>query len=593
VTQTIKADIRIMRGLEADLPVLQENQPAFTKDTKKLFIGSDEGNVQLAKKSDVDTANANIALKANQTDLDTTNVNVASNTTSLTENAKKIGNIVTPKKFGAIGGGSVDDTIAVQAAIDYCLSFTAPQVGGQSLIPILDINDVYRITSPLKIDRPANQTGFFRISASGTVGGFTTDQPITIFSTNYVGSSKSNVASGVLSNQISFEKLTFSATVSGAKAIDLKKYVRTQVNGCFFSNIQMDVTNGDDYIQSATILNCFARGITGKFIDATDIYDLRVSNCLFEVVSGTIIYASGSITGGVFSHNLVQSCSQLYVNCAYAYGVEVNGNYIESLKSRALKIDYAYGVNFSGNYVYTRGNDGTTNNQADLTFYEVYIGESFGFTGSANYFTHRGYQFEGISKIVSVGNGDYAGYLLIKDTTALKRNTYGATANNGRMALYTSTVAPTIDSTLTLQENNASGVGSSIKLNNGSTGSLTENLISFNHQTGNKVNLRSTVNVDGQGTGNLIIETKGSDGIVTQRIKINEFNMFISEALNFNFGTTTGTKIGTSASQKMAFYGKAPVVQPIAVADATNATDVITQLNSLLAKLRTLGIIAP
>ena len=66
----------------------------------------------------------------------------------------------------------------------------------------------------------------------------------------------------------------------------------------------------------------------------------------------------------------------------------------------------------------------------------------------------------------------------------------------------------------------------------------------------------------------------------------------IPDADDISFGTTTGTKIGTATTQKLGFWNATPVVQPAAVADATDATDVITQLNDLLGKLRTLGIIA-
>jgi len=66
----------------------------------------------------------------------------------------------------------------------------------------------------------------------------------------------------------------------------------------------------------------------------------------------------------------------------------------------------------------------------------------------------------------------------------------------------------------------------------------------------------------------------------------------ISDGGNVVLGTTTGTKIGTATTQKLGFYNATPVVQPTAVANATDAATVITQLNDLLAKLRTLGIIA-
>jgi hypothetical protein len=53
-----------------------------------------------------------------------------------------------------------------------------------------------------------------------------------------------------------------------------------------------------------------------------------------------------------------------------------------------------------------------------------------------------------------------------------------------------------------------------------------------------------------------------------------------------------GFKIGTATTQKIGFYNATPVVQPAAVADATDAATAITQLNALLARMRDLGLIA-
>jgi hypothetical protein len=66
----------------------------------------------------------------------------------------------------------------------------------------------------------------------------------------------------------------------------------------------------------------------------------------------------------------------------------------------------------------------------------------------------------------------------------------------------------------------------------------------------------------------------------------------VSDGGNVVLGTTTGTKIGTATTQKLGFYNATPVVQPTAVADATDAATVITQLNALLSRMRTLGLIA-
>lgn len=110
---------------------------------------------------------------------------------------------------------------------------------------------------------------------------------------------------------------------------------------------------------------------------------------------------------------------------------------------------------------------------------------------------------------------------------------------------------------------------------------------------------RITAQVDGTPgdndmPGRLVFSTT-ADGASspTERLRITSAGvMQIADASNITVGTTTGTKIGTATTQKLGFYNATPVVQPTAVADATTTVDVITQLNALLAKLRTLGIIA-
>lgn len=66
----------------------------------------------------------------------------------------------------------------------------------------------------------------------------------------------------------------------------------------------------------------------------------------------------------------------------------------------------------------------------------------------------------------------------------------------------------------------------------------------------------------------------------------------MNDAGNIILNETNGTKIGTAAAQKLAFYNAVPVNQPDAVADATGAGDVVAQLNALLARIRELGLIA-
>jgi hypothetical protein len=94
--------------------------------------------------------------------------------------------------------------------------------------------------------------------------------------------------------------------------------------------------------------------------------------------------------------------------------------------------------------------------------------------------------------------------------------------------------------------------------------------------------------------GRLVFSTT-ADGASspTERLRITSAGVLqIADAGHIAVGTTTGTKIGTATTQKIGFYDATPVVQPTAVADATDAATVITQLNALLTRMRNLGLIA-
>lgn len=103
------------------------------------------------------------------------------------------------------------------------------------------------------------------------------------------------------------------------------------------------------------------------------------------------------------------------------------------------------------------------------------------------------------------------------------------------------------------------------------------------------------VGIQSTGTGNIGTWTNHPVNLfvnAANRIEFNTSLMTFNDAYDIAVGTTTGTKIGTSTSQKLGFFNKTPVVQPTAVADATDAASVITQLNALLSRMRDLGLIA-
>jgi hypothetical protein len=53
-----------------------------------------------------------------------------------------------------------------------------------------------------------------------------------------------------------------------------------------------------------------------------------------------------------------------------------------------------------------------------------------------------------------------------------------------------------------------------------------------------------------------------------------------------------GSLLGQSATDKIGFFGATPVVQPAAIADATDTTTAIAKVNLVITALESLGLIA-
>jgi hypothetical protein len=99
-------------------------------------------------------------------------------------------------------------------------------------------------------------------------------------------------------------------------------------------------------------------------------------------------------------------------------------------------------------------------------------------------------------------------------------------------------------------------------------------------------------------TDNLVIDDAGVIKKVTAAnlkgdcLRVISDTVTVPDEADFAFDATTGSKLGTATTQKLAFWNATPVVQPAAVADATDAQSTQDRLNDLLARLRTLGLIA-
>lgn len=89
-----------------------------------------------------------------------------------------------------------------------------------------------------------------------------------------------------------------------------------------------------------------------------------------------------------------------------------------------------------------------------------------------------------------------------------------------------------------------------------------------------------------------------SHKIQTQRLSVSENTNLTSVTINDGVTITdgglsvTGNTTHGPSSATLGFYGKAAVARPAAIANASDATNVIARLNDLLAAARALGLIA-
>ncbi len=66
-----------------------------------------------------------------------------------------------------------------------------------------------------------------------------------------------------------------------------------------------------------------------------------------------------------------------------------------------------------------------------------------------------------------------------------------------------------------------------------------------------------------------------------------------ADGINFTFGTSVGTQIGTAANQKMAFFGKTPIAQPTlgpATAGSSYTANEQSMLQTVYNAIRNLGL---
>lgn len=109
-----------------------------------------------------------------------------------------------------------------------------------------------------------------------------------------------------------------------------------------------------------------------------------------------------------------------------------------------------------------------------------------------------------------------------------------------------------------------------------------------------KPDLESIESFDNSQIGGVEKFSTVSTGVISITDVVAKSGDTMSGTLIFDNTAAQGAAIANalSLSTTNGFYGKTPITQPAAVADATGAGDVVAQLNSLLARMRALGLIA-
>lgn len=100
------------------------------------------------------------------------------------------------------------------------------------------------------------------------------------------------------------------------------------------------------------------------------------------------------------------------------------------------------------------------------------------------------------------------------------------------------------------------------------------------------------------GVGVVEFDATANDGVQPERIygalAVNG-GVTLADATDIAIATTTGTKIGTAATAKVGFFGKAPAAQQAVITVSTtdtSATNVSPAVASIIAALKTFGFIA-
>jgi hypothetical protein len=241
--------------------------------------------------------------------------------------------------FGAVCDGVTDDTVAVQAAVTYCL---VDPLRPRALI----IPGQCKLTAPINIDQTGVSVvtlklGDFRIIGVGKMPGFYTTTPIVMFSATANHSVQS------VSSNISFEGIVFdNSDRTVAAFVTDGAYIQVKFQNCRFNRIKCMNTTGINTF-SYSFLACEMRNWDGNFfsLSYTTANDITFSNCYFNGGYNCVVLSIVQTFN--FIDNTAESLQGRPITINGGRDVLITGNYFEANRSalgQAYEVELASGA---------------------------------------------------------------------------------------------------------------------------------------------------------------------------------------------------------------------------------------------------------
>lgn len=247
------------------------------------------------------------------------------------------------KSFGTVCDGVTDDTLAVQAAINYCAA---------NNWPTLLVTGKCKITSSLIINRLVDQNSDeFIIMGIGPDAGFYTAGNVVIFNSTLP------YTTAPQSEFVTFENIRFeSSSFFNGSYVLSPNFLRIKFQNCVFFLIRCILS--PIYAQTIYFLNCNIRNNPPNFINVTGSYDIKFTQCIIEngfTIVRCVDPARGT-NGLSFTSCVIEGIQGSICDITGASGFALTNCHLESNFSPEFNF-FAGGVSnksiaITGNYIY-------------------------------------------------------------------------------------------------------------------------------------------------------------------------------------------------------------------------------------------------